>query len=113
MLQDPLPVGRVGRSYAIYSSEKAVWGCPAPSPGNRYAGSVHCTRHDELLKREIFHTLEVARVLIKRWRQMQNRWRPHITRHQAAGTGGAGCPARDSHSLQRQHSHRHTVWYRE
>ncbi len=32
---------------------------------------------DELLDREIFYTLQEAQVLIERWRQHYNRFRPH------------------------------------
>jgi putative transposase len=32
---------------------------------------------DELLKREIFYTLQEAQVLVERWRQQYNRRRPH------------------------------------
>jgi putative transposase len=32
---------------------------------------------DGLLKREIFYTLEEARVIIERWRQLYNHSRPH------------------------------------
>ncbi len=32
---------------------------------------------DELLDREIFYTLGEAKVLIERWREEYNRYRPH------------------------------------
>jgi transposase InsO family protein len=32
---------------------------------------------DELLKREIFYTLQEAQILVERWRQTYNRRRPH------------------------------------
>jgi putative transposase len=44
---------------------------------NGYIESFNGRLRDEPLKREIFWTLEEARVLIERWRQMYNRRRPH------------------------------------
>jgi putative transposase len=44
---------------------------------NGYIESFNGKLRDELLKREIFYTLEEGRVLIERWRQTYNRQRPH------------------------------------
>ena len=44
---------------------------------NGYIESFNGKLRDELLKREIFYTLEEAQVLIERWRQTYNRRRPH------------------------------------
>lgn len=44
---------------------------------NGYIESFNGKLRDELLKREIFYTLEEAQVLVERWRQMYNRRRPH------------------------------------
>ena len=44
---------------------------------NGYIESFNGKLRDELLKREVFYTLEEAQVLIEQWRQMYNRRRPH------------------------------------
>ena len=44
---------------------------------NGYNESFNGKLRDELLAREIFYTLEEARVLIERWRQSYNQVRPH------------------------------------
>jgi putative transposase len=44
---------------------------------NGYVESFIGKFRDELLNREIFYTLEEARVLVERWRQHYNRIRPH------------------------------------
>ena len=44
---------------------------------NGYVESFNGKLRDELLDREIFYTLQEARVLIERWRQHYNRFRPH------------------------------------
>jgi transposase InsO family protein len=44
---------------------------------NGYIESFNGKLRDELLKREIFYTLEEAQVLIEWWRQMYNHRRPH------------------------------------
>ena len=49
-------------------------GCPWE---NGYCESFNGKLRDELLDREIFYTLLEAKVLIERWRQHDNRVRPH------------------------------------
>ena len=44
---------------------------------NDYVESFNGKLRDELLDREIFYTLQEAQVLIERWRQHYNRFRPH------------------------------------
>ena len=44
---------------------------------NGYVESFNGKLRDELLDREIFYTLQEAKVLIERWRQHYNRFRPH------------------------------------
>ena len=44
---------------------------------NGYIGSFNGNLRDELLNREIFYTLGEAKVLIERWRQEYNTFRPH------------------------------------
>jgi putative transposase len=59
--------------------------CPDPAlfiePGspweNGYCESFNGKLRDELLEREIFDTLEEARVLIEAWRRHDNTVRPH------------------------------------
>jgi putative transposase len=50
----------------------------AVSPcGNGYNESFNGKLRDELIARELFYTLEEARVLIERWRRSCNQVRPH------------------------------------
>ena len=44
---------------------------------NGYVESFIGKMRDELLNREIFYTLDEARVLIEQWRRQYNRMRPH------------------------------------
>ena len=44
---------------------------------NGYIESFNGKLRDELLDREIFFTLQEAQVMIERWRQHYNRFRPH------------------------------------
>lgn len=44
---------------------------------NGYVESFNGKFRDELLDREIFYTMDEARVLIERWRQEYNHYRPH------------------------------------
>jgi len=44
---------------------------------NGYNGSFNGKLRDELLDREIFHSLKEAEVLIERWRRHYNTARPH------------------------------------
>ena len=44
---------------------------------NGYVESFNGKLRDELLSREIFYTLTEAKVLIERWRQEYNMFRPH------------------------------------
>jgi len=51
---------------------------PGSPPGeNGYIESFNGKLRDELLNREIFTTLEEARVLIEQWRREYNQVRPH------------------------------------
>jgi transposase InsO family protein len=50
---------------------------PGSPWGNGYIESFNGKLRDELLKREIFYTLQEAQVLVERWRQQYNRRRPH------------------------------------
>jgi transposase InsO family protein len=44
---------------------------------NGYVESFNGKMRDELLNREIFYTLDEAKVLVERWRHEYNRIRPH------------------------------------
>ena len=44
---------------------------------NGYVESFNGKMRDELLNREIFYTLDEAKVLVERWRHVYNRIRPH------------------------------------
>ncbi len=44
---------------------------------NGYNESFNGKLRDELLNREIFYTLEEAKVLVEQWRQIYNKVRPH------------------------------------
>lgn len=44
---------------------------------NGYVESFNGKRRDELLNREIFYTLREAQILIARWREEYNHFRPH------------------------------------
>jgi putative transposase len=44
---------------------------------NGYVESFNGKMRDELLNREIFYTLDEAKVLVERWRHEYNRVRPH------------------------------------
>ena len=44
---------------------------------NGYIESFNGKLRDELLNREIFYTLEEAKILIESWRREYNRIRPH------------------------------------
>jgi transposase InsO family protein len=44
---------------------------------NGYIESFNGKLRDELLKREIFYTLQEAQVIVERWRQQYNHRRPH------------------------------------
>ena len=44
---------------------------------NGYVESFNGKLRDELLDREIYHTLLEAKILIERWREHYNRVRPH------------------------------------
>ncbi len=48
---------------------------------NGYVESFNGRMRDELLNREIFTTLEEAKVLIKQWKREYNQVRPHSARH--------------------------------
>jgi transposase InsO family protein len=64
------------------SGERKVLKCPRSSPWeNGYIESFNSKLRDELLNREVFTTLEEARVLIKQWRREYNQIRPHSDRN--------------------------------
>jgi putative transposase len=48
---------------------------------NGYVESFNGRMRDELLNREIFTTLEEAKVLIKQWKREYNQVRPHSARN--------------------------------
>ena len=48
---------------------------------NGYIESFNGKMRDELLNRELFYTLEEARVLINQWRREYNQIRPHSAKH--------------------------------
>lgn len=48
---------------------------------NGYIESFNGKMRDELLDREIFNTLEEARVLINQWRKEYNHFRPHSSKN--------------------------------
>ncbi len=50
---------------------------PGSSSENRYVESFNGKLRDELLEGEFFYGLKEAKVLIKRWREHDNRVRPH------------------------------------
>jgi transposase InsO family protein len=50
---------------------------PGSPWGNGYVESFNGKLRDELLNGEIFYMLREAKVLIERWRQHYNRFRPH------------------------------------
>ena len=50
---------------------------PGSSWENGYNESFNGKLRDELLDREIFYTLQEAKVLIEQWRRHYNRVRPH------------------------------------
>ena len=56
---------------------KTLFIAPGSPWENGYNESFNGTLGDEVLKREIFYTLEEARFIIERWRQEYNQIRPH------------------------------------
>jgi len=56
---------------------KTLFIAPGSPWENGYTESFNGKLRDELLDREIFYTLGEAKVLIERWRQEYNRFRPH------------------------------------
>ncbi len=56
---------------------KTLYIAPGSPWENGYVESFNGKLRDELLDREIFYTLQEAQVLIERWRQHYNRFRPH------------------------------------
>ena len=65
---------------------------------NGYIESFNGKLRDELLKREIFYTLQEAQVLVERWRQQYNRRRPHSSL-------GNRPPAPEAYPVPRRGSH--------
>jgi len=56
---------------------KTLYIAPGSPWENGYIESFNGKLRDELLDREIFYTLHEAKVLIERWRQEYNTFRPH------------------------------------
>jgi transposase InsO family protein len=56
---------------------KTLFIAPGSPWENGYIESFNGKLRDELLDREIFYTLDEAKVLIERWRQEYNTFRPH------------------------------------
>jgi len=62
-------LGRVGVK-TLYIEPGSPW-------ENGYVESFNGKLRDELLNGEIFYSLQEAKVLVERWRQQYNRFRPH------------------------------------
>jgi hypothetical protein len=75
--QDPTLAGRAGSPDTVHRAGESLGACPGRSPGNGYIESFNGKLRDELLKREIFYTLQEAQVLVERWRLQYNHRRPH------------------------------------
>ena len=56
---------------------KTLFIAPGSPWENGYNESFNGTLRNELLKREIFYSLEEAKVLIEQWRREYNTHRPH------------------------------------
>ena len=86
---------------------------------NGYVESFNGKLRDELLDREIFYTLEEAKVLIEMWREHYNQVRPHSSlgyrspapESIAAGPPSASCGPAGSEKDQTSLNHSHEVWY--
>ena len=73
-----LPVPRVpdGRTIGRHQGVARHAGTKISMPGNGYCESFNGKLRDELLDREIFHSLREAQVLIEAWRRHYNTVRP-------------------------------------
>jgi len=67
------------RSWLNRLGVKTLYIEPGSPWENGYIESFNGKLRDELLKREVFTTLEEARVLIEQWRREYNQIRPHST----------------------------------
>ena len=65
------------RKWLAKTGAKTLYIEPGSPWENGYNESFNGKLRDELLAREIFYTLEEARVLIERWRRTYNQVRPH------------------------------------
>jgi putative transposase len=65
------------REWLARVNVKTLYIAPGSPWENGYIESFNGKLRDELLDREIFYTLGEAKVLIERWRQEYNRFRPH------------------------------------
>jgi putative transposase len=70
--QDPTLAGTVGGPDTVHRAGK-------PLGERKHRERQNGKLGDELLKREIFCTLQEAQVLVERWRQQYKRRRPHST----------------------------------
>ena len=67
---------------------------------NGYVESFNGKLRDELLEREIFDTLLEAKVLVERWRQEYNRFRPHSSLgYRPPAPEAVGCVHRFGHAI--------------
>ena len=65
------------REWLARVNVKTLFIAPASPWENGYIESFNGKLRDELLDREIFYTLREAKLLIDRWRQEYNTFRPH------------------------------------
>ncbi len=69
------------RSWLNRLGVKTLYIEPGSPWENGYVESFNSKLRDELLDREIFTTLEEAKVLIEQWRREYNQVRPHSARN--------------------------------
>ncbi len=65
------------RGWLARVNVKTLYIAPGSPWENGYIESFNGKLRDELLNREIFYTLGEAKILIERWRQEYNTFRPH------------------------------------
>ena len=65
------------RGWLVRVKVKTLYIAPGSPWENGYIESFNGKLRDELLDREIFYTLGEAKILIERWRQEYNTFRPH------------------------------------
>jgi len=71
-----LPLRRV-RSWLGRSGVRTLFIEPGSPWENGYNESFNAKLRDEVLNQEVFYTLQEAQVIIERWRQEYNTFRPH------------------------------------